>query len=65
MMVLMFFVEVRNANSAVFMAVVGTIIPFPLGRSVCLNKVLEAFLHALRCVVSAFAPGIQRDDLFR
>lgn len=47
MMILLFFFEVRNAYSAVFMVVVGTIIELPLRRPIGLCKILESFLHTL------------------
>jgi hypothetical protein len=41
------FIEVRNANAAVFMVVVGTIILLLLRRPKGLSKILKSLLHAL------------------
>ena len=47
MMILRFFIEVRNANSAVFVVVVGTVVLLLLRGPICLCEILQALLHAL------------------
>jgi hypothetical protein len=42
-----FFIEVRNAYTAVFVVVVGTVVLLLLRGPVCLRQVLETLLHTL------------------
>lgn len=63
-MILWFFVEVRNANAAVFVIVVSTIVLFLLRRPIGLREVFEALFHALDGVSHALFVGLPSHKMY-